>query len=96
MVTRKQEITNPARARVEDADHNTEQENKSQLDYDNKVGDKVLVRKDGILHKIESPYHREPWTNTSVYTNGTIRVTCGTKSERINIRRVTSFLENTN
>ncbi len=86
---RKQEITNPASARVEDADHNTEQENESRIDYDNKVGDKVLIRKDGILRNAESLYHQEPWTITSVYTNGTIRVTRGTKSEKINIRRVT-------
>ncbi len=51
LVIRKKEITNPASARVEDADHNTEQENKSRIDFDNKVGDKVLVRKDAILCK---------------------------------------------
>jgi hypothetical protein len=82
--------------RQRQTDHNTERENKSWLDYDYKVGDKVLIRKDGILQKAESPYHREPWTITSVHTNGTIRVTRGTKLERINIRRVTLFFENKN
>jgi hypothetical protein len=72
-------------------DLNTKRENNSRIDYDYKVGGKVLVWKDGILHKTESHYDSEPWT-TSVHTNGTIRVECGSKSERLNIRRVTSFL----
>jgi hypothetical protein len=79
--------------RQHQTDINTERENRLRIDYDYKIGDKVLVRKDGILRKSESPYHREPWTITSVHTNGTIRVQRGTKSERMNIRRVTLFLE---
>ena len=73
-------------------DLNTERENHSRRDWDYKVGDKVLLRRDGILHKSESQYECYPWTITSVHTNGTIRVQCGTKSERLNIRRVTPFL----
>ena len=72
---------------------NTKRDNNSQIDYDYKVGEKVLVRKDGILRKTESRYDSEPWTITSVHTNGTIRVECGSKSERLNIRRVTPFFE---
>jgi hypothetical protein len=63
-------------------------ENNKQVDYDTKVGDKILIRKDGILRKAESIWKKEPWTITAVHTNGTIRIQCGTKSERINIRRV--------
>ena len=74
-------------------DRSTEHENKRRIDYDYKVGDKVLVIKDGILRKSESKYGKEPWTITTVHTNGTIRVQCGTKSERINIRRVTPYTE---
>ena len=33
--------------------HNTERENISQMDYDYKVGGKVLIWKDGILRKSE-------------------------------------------
>jgi hypothetical protein len=55
-------------------DLNTKCENNSQIDYNYKVGGKVLVWKDGILHKIESRYDSEPWTITSVHTNGTLRV----------------------
>ena len=40
--------------RQHQTDLNTEQENKFCIDYDYKVGDKVLVCKDGILRKTES------------------------------------------
>ena len=49
--------------------------------------------KDGIIHKAESPKEKEPWTIMTVHTNGTIRVTRGTKSECLNVRRVELFLE---
>ena len=55
-------------------DHNIEHENCSRHDWDYKVGDKVHLQKDGILHKSESQYECDPWTITSVHTNGTIRV----------------------
>jgi len=65
--------------------------NNKRVDYDYKVGDKVLIHKDGILRKAESIWRT--WTITTVHTNGTIMIQCGTKSERINIRRVTPFSE---
>ncbi len=77
-------------------DRNTAHENKGRIDYDYQVGQKVLVNNDGILRKAESRYLREPWLITSVHTNGTIRVQCGNKSERINIRRVKPFDDGTN
>ena len=51
--------------RQRQTDLNTQRENNSRVDYDYKVGDKVLVRKDGILRKTESRYDSEPWTITS-------------------------------
>jgi len=63
-------------------DRNTERENCSRRVWDHKVGDQVLLRKDGILRKGESRYESDPWTITSVHTNGTIRVQRGTKSEQ--------------
>jgi len=73
-------------------DCNTDHENKGQIDYYNyQVGQKVLVRNDGVLLKAKSRYLREPWTITSVQTNGTIRVQCRNKSERMNIWRVKLF-----
>jgi hypothetical protein len=80
--------------RQRQTDLNTSRENKQHVDYDYKVGEKVLVRKDGILRKTESRNDSEPWTITSVHTNGTIRVESGTKSERKNIQRVTPYFEN--
>ncbi len=63
------------------------------IDYDYKVGDKVLVEKESILPKAESKYGKEPWTITTVHTNGTIRIQCGTKSERLNIQSVIPFTD---
>jgi len=57
-------------------DRNTARENEGWIDYNYQVGQKVLVRNDGILRKAESKYQREPWLITSIYTNGTIRVQC--------------------
>jgi hypothetical protein len=77
--------------------HQTDRSNKREKnkrdEYDYKVGDKILIQKDSILRKEESIWKKEPWTITTVHTNGTIRIQCGTKSERINIRRVTPFSE---
>jgi hypothetical protein len=79
--------------RQSQTDRSNKRENNKGVDYDYKVGDKVLIRKDGILRKAESIWRKEPWTIMTVHTNGTIRIQCGTKSERINIRRVTPFSE---
>jgi hypothetical protein len=58
-----------------------ERKNAKRIDYDYKVGDKVLVINKGILRKAESAYGKEPWTFTTVHTYGTIRIQCGTKME---------------
>ncbi len=67
--------------------------NSTQVDYDYKVGDKVLLTQEGILCKAESPYSKEPWTIMTVHTNRTTRIQHGTQSERLNIRRVTPFTD---
>ena len=41
-------------------DRSNIRENNKRVDYDYKVGDKVLIRKDGILHKAESIWKKEP------------------------------------
>ncbi len=58
-----------------------QRENAKQIDQDYKVGDKVLVINKGILRKTETAYGKEPWTITTVHTNGTIRIQCRTKTE---------------
>ena len=75
--------------------HNTDCENKSQIDYDNK-GVKVLIRNNDILCKAESRYLRVPWLITSIHMNGTTRVQCRKKSERMNIQRGKPFDDETN
>ncbi len=79
--------------RQRQTDLGNERENKTRVDYDYKVGEKVLIHNDGILRKAESKWIKEPWTIMTVHRNGTIRIQCGTKLERINIRRVTPFSE---
>ena len=74
-------------------DKHTAGENKTRIDWDYQPSDKVLLHKDGILRKSESRYESDPWTITSVHTNGTIRVQRGTKSEQLNIRRVRPYFD---
>ncbi len=68
-------------------------ENNGRIDYDYKVGQKVLLRKEGILRSAESRWHKKPWLITAVHANGTIMVQCGNKLERMNIQRVKPFIE---
>ena len=79
--------------RQHQTDCSNKRENDKGVDYDYKVGDKILIQKDVILRKAKSIWKKEPWTITTVHTNGTIRIQCGTKSERINIQSVTPFSE---
>ena len=58
-------------------------ENNKRVDYHYKVSDKVLIRNDGILRKAESIWRKDPWTIMTVHTNGTIRIQCGIKSEKL-------------
>jgi hypothetical protein len=60
--------------RQRQTDLGTARINSKRVDYDHKVGNKVLVTQEGILRKAESPYSKEPWTITTVHMNGTIRI----------------------
>jgi hypothetical protein len=72
-------------------DLNNARENKGRIDYDYKVGQKVLLRKEGILCNAESRWHKKPWLITTVQTNRIIIVQCRNKIDRMNIRRVKLF-----
>jgi hypothetical protein len=74
-------------------DCGNQRKNAKRIDYDYKVGDKVHVIKDGILCKAETNFGKEPWTITTVPTNGTIRIQCRIRTERHSIRRVHPFTE---
>ncbi len=79
--------------RQHQTDCSNKYENDKRVDYDYKVGDKILIQKDGLLRKAESIWKKDSWTIMPVHMNGTIRIQCRTKLERINIRRVTPFSE---
>ncbi len=64
-------------------DRNTDRKNEGRIDYDYKVGQKILVRNKGILRKAQSIWHNDPWTIRTVHTNGTIMVQCGNKIRKI-------------
>jgi hypothetical protein len=68
-------------------------ENKGGIDYDYKVGQNVLLRKEGILCNAQSRWHKKPWLITPVHTNGTITAQRGNKIDRMNIQRENSFEE---
>ncbi len=55
-------------------DLNTARENEGRIDYDYKVGQKILVPNKGILRKAQSIWQKDPWTITTVHTNGTITI----------------------
>jgi hypothetical protein len=74
-------------------DRSNQRKNTKRIDYDYKVRDKVLVINEGILHKAESAYGKEPWTITTVHTNGTIWIQHGTKTERLSVQRVQPFTD---
>ncbi len=61
-------------------DLSTARKNSERVNYDYKVGNKVLLTQEGILRKAESPYSKEPWTITTVHMNGTIKIQHGTQS----------------
>ncbi len=60
-------------------DRNTDRKNKGRIDNDYKVGQKILVWNEGILRKAQSMWQNDPWTITTVHTNGTIMVQRGNK-----------------
>jgi hypothetical protein len=61
---RKQEIINKSNQK--------ENKNKSQISYEYKVGDQVLLETPGILRKLSTPC-TGPYPVKNVYKNGTIR-----------------------
>jgi len=73
-------------------DRDTERKNKNRADFDYTVGQKVTLRKDGVLRKAEDK-NTGPYTVTQVHCNGTVRFQRGSVSERLNIRRIDPYFE---
>ena len=69
------------------------QEKKRRIDFDYAVGQKVLLKKDGILREAEDK-HSGPYVITQVHTNRTVRIQRGTVSERLHKRILTPYFEN--
>ena len=70
--------------------HNTARKNARRADYDYVVGRQIMIRKDGILRKSEYRYDGS-YTIIQIHTNNTIRIQRGSKSERLNVRKVTPY-----
>jgi hypothetical protein len=62
---RKQDIINNSNQK--------ENKNNSQIPYENKVGDQVLLETPGIIQKLSTP-RAGPYPVTNVYKDGTIRI----------------------
>lgn len=73
-------------------DQSAAKENAKRVDFDYAVGQKVILRKDGVLRKAEQKYEG-PFTITQVHTNGTVRIQRGSLSERLSIRRIEPYHE---
>jgi hypothetical protein len=74
-----------------------ENKNWSQIPYEYKVGDQMLLETPRILRKLSTP-RTGPYPVTNVYKNGTIRIQKGKiiVSEIANIRRITQFDQKSN
>jgi hypothetical protein len=73
---------------------NNRRENAPRINHDYKVRYKVLLKKSGKhLRKLEAP-RTGPHTVTAIYTNGTLHIQKGNVNERVNIRRLFPYFEN--
>ena len=78
------------RRRQEQVNDTNRRENKHRLSHDYVIGDKILIKYDGIIRKAQDKYEG-PFTITQVHCNGTVRIQRGSVSERMNIRRLTPY-----
>jgi transposase InsO family protein len=78
--------------RQQEINKNNDRKNCRRKHHTYSVGDKILLTKPGINKKMASP-RTGPHVIKHVYDNGTIPIKRGAISERINIRRVTPFFE---
>ena len=67
-------------------------ENLKRIDYDYKVGDKVMVLQSGVVRKLDRR-KKGPFRITQVFTNGNVMIQRGITQERINIRRIEPVIE---
>jgi hypothetical protein len=72
-----------------------ENKDKSQIPFEYKVGDQVLLETPGILRKL-STSHTAPYPVTNSYKNGIIRIQKVIVSERLNNCRIILFNQKAN
>ena len=71
-------------------------ENLRRYKYDYEIGDKIVIKRDvndDIIRAMDY-VNAGPYVINKVYTNGTIRIQRGNNSERINIRRICPYFDN--
>lgn len=73
-------------------DDSNRHENSKRINYEYKVGDKVLLARPGILRKLSTP-RTGPYQVQQVFSNGTINIQKGVVIQRVNIRRVSPYHE---
>ena len=76
-------------------DRSNARENKKRVPFDYEVGQKAMIIKatDGSHLPKAEDVHEGPYDVTQVYTNGTVRLQRGSINERLNIRRLTPYFE---
>ena len=71
---------------------NNENENRSRVPHEYKVGDKVLVTNTRKQSKMSAPRHG-PYEVVRVSSNGTVRIRKGSVLDTVNIRRIVPYFE---
>ena len=78
--------------RQQQVDRSNKIENKKRIDFDYRIGTKVVLINDDIHRKAEDK-NIGPYLITEVFSNGTVRIQHGTIDEKNNIRRLSLFFE---
>ena len=71
---------------------NNARENSRRIDFDYRVGQKILILHTDIQRKLDSPTS-EPYEITEVFSNGTVYIRRGHVLEHLNIRRIKPYHE---
>ena len=67
-------------------------ENAKRIEHKYRVGEKVLLEKPGLISKLSAP-RTGPYRITHTYTNGTVRIQCGSVNEHVNMSCLTPYKE---
>ena len=73
--------------------YNNKKENRTRTQYKYEVDEHILLR-NKLARKMELPY-KGPYKITKVFDNGTVRIQMGTIEDRVNIRHIVPYKNNT-